>query len=126
MSVDLTHYLGIGVKLSDDPDFDKFDAIEEKYPQYSQYEFIRKGAEIKSNIRLIVDGMNGDYAYLMYVINEVEQEDMYGSKATSEFPFNSIESADVISELQTVYSLFNDGKELRASDVNIISLFHCS
>jgi hypothetical protein len=126
MSVDLTHYLGIGVKLSDDPDFDKFDAIEEKYPQYSQYEFIRKGAEIKSNIRLIVDGMNGDYAYLMYVINEVEQEDMYSSRTTSEFPFNSIESADVISELQTVYSLFNDGKELRASDVNIISLFHCS
>ena len=126
MSVDLTHYLGIGVKLSDDPDFDKFDAIEEKYPQYSQYEFIRNTTEVKSNIRLIVDGMNGDYAYLMYVINEVEQEDMYSSRATSEFPFNSIESADVISELQTVYSLFNDGKELRASDVNIISLFHCS
>jgi hypothetical protein len=126
MSVDLTHYLGIGVKLSDDPDFDKFDAIEEKYPQYSQYEFIRNTTEVKSNVRLIVDGMNGDYAYLMYVINEVEQEDMYSSRATSEFPFNSIESADVISELQTVYSLFNDGKELRASDVNIISLFHCS
>lgn len=126
MSVDLTHYLGIGVKLSDDPDFDKFDAIEEKYPQYSQYEFIRETAEAKSNIRLIVDGMNGDYAYLMYVINEVEQEDMYSSRATNEFPFNSIESTDVISELQTVYSLLNDGKELRASDVNIISLFHCS
>lgn len=126
MSVDLTHYLGIGVKLSDDPDFDKFDAIEEKYPQYSQYEFIRETAEVKSNIRLIVDGMNGDYAYLMYVINEVEQEDMYSSRATSEFPFNTVEPEAAIKELQEAYPIFNEGKELSIKDVKIISLFHCS
>jgi hypothetical protein len=126
MSVSMTHYFGIGFKLTDDQDFDKYEEFIDKYPQYSRYEFLRKTTEATSNIRLIVDGMNGDYAYLMYVINEVEQYDMYSNSATSEFPFNSIESADVISELQTVYSIINDGKELRASDVNIISLFHCS
>ena len=87
MSVDLTHYLGIGVKLSDDPDFDFYEEVIDKNPQYSNYEFIRETTDIKSNVRFIVDGMNGFYAYLMYVINEVEQEDMYSNSATSEFPF---------------------------------------
>ena len=126
MSVDITHYFGIGVKLTDNPDFDKYEEFEENYPQYSRYQFIRDKTKVKSNVRLIVDGMNGFYAYLMYVIKEVELEDMWGSQSTAEFPFNSIESAAVISELQEVYSLLNEGKELRASDVNIISLFHFS
>ena len=128
MSVSMTHYFGIGIKLTDKEidDFDKYNDFEDKYPQYSRYEFMRRTTEVKSNIRLIVDGMNGLYAYLMYVIKEIDGEEMWSTECTKEFPFNSIESADVISELQTVYSLINDGKELRASDVNIISLFHFS
>ena len=30
MSVDLTHYLGIGIKLSDDPDFDFYENVIDK------------------------------------------------------------------------------------------------
>ena len=41
MSVDLTHYLGIGLKLSNDPDFDFYEEVIDKNPQYSNYEFIR-------------------------------------------------------------------------------------
>jgi outer membrane protein assembly factor BamB len=128
MSVSMTHYFGIGIKLTDKEidDFDKYNDFEDKYPQYSRYEFMRRTTEAKSNVRLIVDGMNGLYAYLMYVIKETDGEEMWSTECTKEFPFNSIESADVISELQTVYSLLNDGKELRTSDINIISLFHCS
>ena len=126
MSVSMTHYFGIGLKLTDDPDFDKYEEFIDKYPQYSRYEFLRKTTSDVSNVRLIVDGMNGCYVYLVYVIKETEDEEMWSTECTKEFPFNSIESADVISELQTVYSLLNDGKELRASDVNIISLFHFS
>ena len=126
MSVSMTHYFGIGLKLTDDPDFDKYEEFIDKYPKYSRYEFLRKTTSDVSNVRLIVDGMNGCYAYLVYVIKETEDEEMWSTECTKEFPFNSIESADVISELQTVYSLLNDGKELRASDVNIISLFHFS
>ena len=76
MSVDITHYFGIGVKLTDDPDFDKYETILVKYPQYSQYEFIRQTTATQSNIRLIVDGMNGRYAYLEYIIKETDAEDM--------------------------------------------------
>jgi hypothetical protein len=128
MSVSMTHYFGIGIKLTDKEidDFDKYNDFEDKYPQYSRYEFMRRTTEAKSNVRLIVDGMNGLYAYLMYVIKETDGEEMWSTECTKEFPFNSIESADVISELQTVYSLLNDGKELRMSDINIISLFHFS
>jgi hypothetical protein len=122
----MTHYFGIGLKLTDDPDFDKYEEFIDKCPQYSRYEFIRKTTSDVSNVRLIVDGMCGTYAYLVYVIKETGDEEMWSTECTKEFPFNSIESADVISELQTVYSLLNDGKELRASDVNIISLFHFS
>ena len=126
MSVSMTHYFGIGLKLTDNPYFDKLEEFEENYPQYSRYQFIRDKTDIKSNIRLIVDGMNGLYVYLVYVIKKTEDEEMWSTNCTKEFPFNSIESADVISELQTVYSLLEGGKELRVQDVNIISLFHFS
>lgn len=126
MGVDLTHYLGIGLKLTDDPDFDKYDEFIDRYPQYSRYEFIQCTTENKSDIRLIVDGMNGLYAYLMYVIKETRDEEMWSTECTKEFPFNSIDSANVISELQEVYSKLNNGKELKVQDINIISLFHFS
>ena len=32
MGVDITHYFGIEAKLTDDPDFDKFEAILDNYP----------------------------------------------------------------------------------------------
>lgn len=128
MSVSMTHYFGIGIKLTDKEidDFDKYNDFEDKYPQYSRYGFMRRTTEAKSNIRLIVDGMNGLYAYLMYVIKETDGEEMWSTECTKEFPLNSIESANAISELQEVYSLLEDGKELRVQDVNIISLFHFS
>lgn len=124
MSVDLTHYLGIGIKLP--VDFDKYDELIDQYPQYSNYEFIRNKSNVKSKVRLIEDGMNGFYTYLLYVINEVEQNNMYSTRATSEFPFNTLDSETAIKELQEVYPLFNEGKELSIKDVKIISLFHVS
>ena len=126
MGVYATHYFRIGFKLTDDPDFDKYETILDNYPQYSQYEFIRQTTATQSNIRLIVDGMNGRYAYLVYVIKETDAEDMWKNSTTVEFPFNSIKSADVVKELQEVYSLFADEKELRTQNIKIISLFHAS
>ena len=126
MSVDITHYLGIGVKLTDDPDFYNYETTLANYPQYSQYEFIRQTAATQSNIRLIVDGMDGRYAYLIYMIKETDAEDMRDYSATVEFPFNSLKSADVVKELQEAYSLFTDGKELKTQNIKIISLFHAS
>ena len=70
--------------------------------------------------------MNGCYAYLAYVIKETEDEEMWSTECTKEFPLNSIDSANAISELQEVYSLLESRKELRVQDINIISLFHFS
>lgn len=123
MSVDLTHYLGVGVNLP--VDFDKYDEIIDKYPQYSRYEFIRKTTKTKSNVRLIEDGMNGNYTYLMYVIKETEQEDMYSDSSLGDMYVNNIGMACALNELQAVYPIFTD-KELEIKNVRIISLFHCS
>lgn len=126
MSVNITHYFGIGVKLTDDPDFYNYETTLANYPQYSQYEFVRQTTATQSNIRLIVDGMNGRYAYLIYMIKETDAEDMWEYSATVEFPFNSLKYADVVKELQEAYSLFTDGKELKTQNIKIISLFHAS
>ena len=126
MSVNITHYFGIGVTLTDDPDFYNYETTLANYPQYSQYEFVRQTTSTQSTIRLIVDGMSGRYAYLIYMIKETDAEDMWNYSATVEFPFNSLESADVVKELQEAYSLFADGKELKTQNIKIISLFHAS
>ena len=117
MSVDVTHYFGVGIAL--DPDGDYWDFTEE-HPEYDQY-FFRDG---ETRVRLIVDGMCGDYVYLMYVLNRAD--DLYSSSATKEFALNSLESSDIIKELQTAYFILTDGKELPIKDVKIVSLFHAS
>lgn len=123
MSVDLTHYLGIGLPLP--VDFDKYDEIIDKYPQYSRYQFIREKVKVKSNVRLIEDGMNGDYTYLMYVIKETEQEDIYSNSSFGHLSVNNVDMTHALYELQEAYPLFI-GEELQIKNVEILSLFHCS
>ena len=123
MSVDLTHYFGIGLQIP--VDFDKYDEIIDKYPQYSNFNFIRKTTDNKSNIRLIEDGMNGDYTYLMYLLKETEQEEMYSNESLGFLCVDNIEMTKALDELQEVYTLFMD-EELQIKNVKIISLFHCS
>ena len=110
MSVDLTHYFGIGLQIP--VDFDKYDEI-------------RKTTDNKSNIRLIEDGMNGDYTYLMYLLKETEQEEMYSNESLGFLCVDNIEMTKALDELQEVYTLFMD-EELQIKNVKIISLFHCS
>ena len=117
MSVDVTHYFGVGIAL--DPNGDYWDFTEE-HPEYDRY-FFRDG---ETRVRLIVDGMCGDYVYLMYVINKTDA--LYSSSATKEFALNSLESSNIIKELQEAYPLLTGGKELPIKDVKIISLFHAA
>jgi hypothetical protein len=60
----------------------------------------------------------------MYVINKTD--DLYSSSATKEFALNSLESSNIIKELQEAYPLLTGGKELPIKDVKIISLFHAA
>ena len=124
MSVDVTHYFGVGIELP--VDFDLYDEVINSYPQYSLYKFIRNTTNEHSNVRLIEDGMNGLYTYLMFVIKETHQEDMFDSDFTVGMLLDFIDKYNVLDELKEAYPKFTCGKELPMDKVNIISLFHVS
>lgn len=70
MSVDCKAYIGYTVTLKEsltDNDFDFFNNFEDEHGEYSQWEF--KG---KEKVRLIVDGMCGYYARLVFVDEKIE------------------------------------------------------
>ena len=71
MSVYITHYLGIGYKLDYHENEEKIDAFLDKHPEYSKYEFENPNAN-KPGLQIIMDGMNGTYIYIMYVLNKTE------------------------------------------------------
>lgn len=121
MSVSLTFYMGLGLDLGYDSDY--YGVLDE-HPEYSPYMFQNPDAD-KPGVRLIVDGMNGEYAYLIYVVDEVELEDMYdGSQAVAEIDVSKFDS--MLAELEKAYPLFADEKSFDRNDVKFIRLFHCS
>lgn len=126
MSVNMTHYFGIGIKLTDGEieDYDPFHDLEDKYPECSEYQFIRNSIDTKSNIRIIVDGMNGMYSYLIYLIKETGYENIWDSECTADFSIDSLDIDDM-NKLKEIYKEFT-GSELSDSDLKIISLFHAS
>lgn len=125
MSVDMTHYFGIGIKLTDEiDDYDPIHDLEDKYPECSEYQFIRNSADTKSNIRIIMDGMNGMYSYLMYLVKETGYENIWSTECTAEFSIDSLDPEDM-TKLKEIYKLFT-GCDLHDSELKIISLFHAS
>ena len=63
MSVDCTGYVGYTVTLKENlthNDFDFFNNFDKEHGEYSQWDF--KG---KEKVRLVVDGMDGNYARLI-------------------------------------------------------------
>ena len=105
MSVDCEAYIGYTVTLKtdlDSDDFEFFDDFQEAHSEYNQY-------DCKGKVSLVVDGMCGEYARLMFVdekINEcwVEGKDYYALKSPS-VPDN------VYAELNKAYQLMY-GREL--------------
>jgi hypothetical protein len=72
MSVDCTGYIGYTVTLKrdlDSDDFDFFNDFDDEHGEYSQFDFKSK---TKERTRLIVDGMSGDFARLVYVEHKIE------------------------------------------------------
>lgn len=72
MSVDCTGYIGYTVTLKrdlDSDDFDFFNDFDDEHGEYSQWDFKSKN---KERTRLVVDGMSGDFARLIYVDHKIE------------------------------------------------------
>ena len=124
MSVSMTHYLGFGISLGE-PDFDKVDLVEKEHPEYSAYEFVRDKTDIKSNVRLIVDGMCGNYSYLIYVIKELTDEELYCAEASYELPlYHFLEDSEIIKDLVKAYCDINNDEIIPFENIRLISLFH--
>ncbi len=72
MSVDCTGYVGYTVTLKrdlDSDDFDFFNDFDDEHREYSQWGFKNKSTE---RVRLVIDGMSGDFARLIFVEHKIE------------------------------------------------------
>lgn len=124
MSVDVTHYLGIGYQLDYDEYIEKVDSFLDEHPEFSEYSFQNPNAD-KPGLQIITDGMNGGYIYIMYVLHKADQEDMYcysGSTETSLAGVSSDSSAAVLVR-DLFHSIMPDEP---MKDPYLVSLFHCS
>lgn len=112
MSVDCTGYIGYTVTLKrdlDSDDFDFFNDFDDEHSEYSQFDFKSKN---KERTRLVVDGMSGDFARLIFVDEKIEEcwiegKDYFALKSPP-VPEN------VYDELNKAYKLMY-GKELDKS-----------
>ena len=71
VSVDCTGYVGYTVTLKRDlnsDDFDFFNDFEDEHKEYSMWEH-KKPTE---KVRLVIDGMSGDFARLIFVDEKIE------------------------------------------------------
>lgn len=103
MSVDCTGYIGYTVTLKEDltsDDFDFFNDFDDAHSEYSQWSFKNDGTE---RVRLVVDGMSGDFARLILVDKKIEDcwvnGDDYFALRSNNVP------NDVYDELNKAYRL---------------------
>ena len=109
MSVECTGYIGYTITLKrdlDSDDFDFFNDFDDEHGEYSQWDFKNKS---KDRVRLVVDGMNGEFARLVYVEHKIEDCWVNGKDY---FPLNSaIVPENVYEELNKAY-IYLYNKEL--------------
>jgi len=125
MSTELTHYLGIGYKLDYDENIKKIDAFLDEHKEYEEYSFLNPNAD-KPGLQIIVDGMNGNYIYVIYVLKKVEQDELYSSMA--DFSMRIFDVADCVA-VDAVCDLYKDifGKYYDGDDAPcLVSFFHCT
>lgn len=121
MSVSLTHYLGIGYKLDYDKYTDRIDDFLDLHSEYSRYEHINPNAA-KGGLQIIVDGMNGNYIYVMYVLQKTSQYDMYSSSGDVDISMANIESEAILAS--KLYHMILPDEPI--TDPHLVSLFHCA
>lgn len=110
MSVDIERIIGFTVKLKEDlshNDFEFFENVEEKHKEFA-YGGENSQFNMKSNaVALVVDGMNGNYARLVYVENVKRVYDAY-----DEEPYTLLRPIevpeDIYNELNMAYQKIYD------------------
>lgn len=125
MSVELTHYLGIGFELDYDENIEKVDNFLDAHLEYSEYRFQNPNAD-KPGLQIIIDGMNGAYIYVIYVLKKVEQDDLYSGG--TDFSMRLVDLDDHYGT-QAVWDLYHDifGEYYDGDDApRLVSFFHCT
>lgn len=129
MSVECEMFIGWTVKLIEEDvtneDFDFFNNLEETNPnfeafkgKYSQY------TDDNTKVKLIVDGMSGEYVRLIYIaknrnIWDFDDEDTYDKLSSEEVP------EDIYNELNECYKqIYN--KDLEKDKVEYALWYHWS
>jgi len=126
MSVELTHYLGIGYKLDYDSNIEKIDKFLDEHKEYEEYSFLNPNAD-KPGLQIIVDGMNGNYIYVIYVLKKTEQDDLYSSG--SDFSMRMFDLTDEYHGEYAVCDLYKEifGEYYDGDDAPcLVSFFHCT
>jgi hypothetical protein len=126
MSVELTHYLGIGYKLDYDSNIEKIEAFLDKHPfEYSEYRHLNPNAD-EPGLQIVIDGMNGNYIYLLYVLNKVEQDDLYSNGSGFSYCVADMvdchETCAVCDLYKEVFGEYYDGDDAPC----LVSFFHCT
>ncbi len=125
MGVELTHYLGIGYKLDYDENEEKIDAFLDEHPEYSDYTFLNPNAD-RPGLQIITDGMNGSYIYVIYVLKNVEQDDLYSSSADFSMHICDVvdhHAVDKVCDLyKDIFGEYYDGDDAPC----LVSFFHCT
>ena len=104
MSVDAKVYIGYGIDIG----YDKFTEYEERVDY--MYDFERN-----DGTELVIDGMNGNYAFIMSVIDEVEDlYDCSNEVLALEIP----NKAEVIEKLKAAYKEIT-GEDASDEDVKL-------
>lgn len=117
MSVSCKGYIGYAVNLKNSlnsDDFRFFEEFEEKHSEYNQY-------DCKGKVRLIVDGMDAQYAKLIYVEEYIEECWIEGRDY---FSLKGHDVPDCIyNELNKAYKILYN-KELDRNTVDYSLFFH--
>jgi len=117
MGLDYNSYTGFGFKLADGDTYDDvIEAIERNHEDYYDIDFS------DDNIELIVDGMCGNYIYLLYIIdNHDPLEDNNGIELSlTEFKETTERAITALSEAVNKLGLPN----VEAKDIKFISFTH--
>lgn len=123
MSIELTHYLGIGYKLDYDSNIEKIENFLDEHEEYDEYSADSPGLQI------ITDGMNGDYIYIMYVLKKVEQDDLYSVDTDFSMRIFDLADLDHCHAFDAVCDLYKDifGEHYDGDDAPcLVSFFHCT
>lgn len=122
MSVDVELYVGYTITLKErltHEDFKFFGDFTEEHTEYDEY-----NRNSKSKVKLIEDGMSGNYARLIYIDKRLYQEDFYSSENFFALE-NSDDFEEKYAELNKAYKLMYN-KELDKEQVKYAVWFHVS